>query len=219
MADTERSTYRVNEVFYSPQGEGMRAGEMSCFVRFTGCNLRCNLEAGPKSPGGFDCDTEFESGMPYTADGLAERVVDAITEGIGGPWLESYQPWVVFTGGEPALQLNQLLCDTLHARGLRLAIETNGSINVDALPLDWITVSPKVAEHAVRQRRANEVKYVRGYGQGIPKTMVKADYQLISPAFDGLAVSKRTLGWCLELIRKHPEWRLSMQQHKAWQVR
>lgn len=211
--------YRVNEIFWSPQGEGIRAGEMSCFVRFTGCNLRCAKEEGPKSIGGFDCDTEFESGRSMSGEQLISEIWDTIRHGAGGEIREDYLPWIVFTGGEPALQLDADLVALCRGARLRLAIETNGSINIDDLGLDWITVSPKVAEHAIRQRRANEVKYVRGHGQDIPRTMVKADHQLISPAFDGLASDPRAAAWCLELVRRNPEWRLSPQHHKLWRVR
>ncbi len=110
------------------------------------------------------------------------------------------------------------LIGSLHDCGFKLAIETNGS---RPLPdgLDWITVSPKVAEHAIRQRRADEVKYVRGCGQAIPKTVVEARYYLISPAFDGLELDPRTFDWCVRLVKENPPWRLSVQMHKFWGVR
>ncbi|HSS76173.1 MAG TPA: 7-carboxy-7-deazaguanine synthase QueE, partial [Thermoanaerobaculia bacterium] len=126
--------------------------------------------------------------------------------------------WVILTGGEPALQVDSELIDILHAEGYRLAIETNGSVELPS-GIDWITVSPKVAEHAIRQRRAHEVKYVRGYGQAIPKTVVEAEHYLISPAFDGAELDRRTLDWCIRLCRDNPPWRLSVQQHKQWSVR
>ena len=125
---------------------------------------------------------------------------------------------MILTGGEPALQADRDLIDGLHAAGYRLAIETNGSFELPA-GIDWITVSPKVAEHAIRQRRAHEVKYVRGYGQAVPKTVVEADHYLISPAFEGSEVDPRTLDWCICLCRDNPPWRLSVQQHKLWKVR
>lgn len=213
--------YTVNEIFWSPQGEGMRAGEMSVFIRFTGCNLRCRVEPGPDSPGGFDCDTEFASGRKLTAPEIvaeARAVVGKPEEWyLGRPAAD--MPWVVFTGGEPALQVDADLVAALHTAGFRCAIETNGSKNVDGLGLDWITVSPKVAEHAVRQLTATEVKYVRGYGQALPKPACRGTYQLVSPAFDGLTLDSRAVAWCVQLIRENPEWRLSMQQHKAWSVR
>jgi len=210
-------TYTINEIFWSPQGEGMRAGEMSVFVRFTGCNLRCRVEAGDDSPGGFDCDTEFASGRKMAADEMVQEAKAVV--GKPHEWFTESQAWVVFTGGEPALQVDKELVDAFHAAGFLCAIETNGSKDVSGLDLDWITVSPKVAEHAVRQLTADEVKYVRGHGQAIPKPTCKATYKLISPAFDGLTMERRSLEWCLHLIKQHPEWRLSMQQHKAWGVR
>ena len=115
-------------------------------------------------------------------------------------------------------QLDSDLVAYLHKCGYTLAVETNGTVS---LPngIDWITVSPKVAEHAIRQRIANEVKYVRGYGQGIPRTVVKADHHLISPAFDGSSLDAKTLRWCIDLVKENPTWRLSVQQHKFWSIR
>lgn len=196
-------TYRINEIFYSLQGEGVRAGCPSVFLRFSRCNLLCTVATH-----GFDCDTEFESGTEMSA----EQVVDEVRT------LAGDCRWIVLTGGEPALQVDGALINALHTAGYRLAIETNGTID---LPdgLEWITVSPKVPEERLRQRTADEVKYVRSVGQGIPQTVVKADHHLISPAFSGRDVSPETLEWCLELVRKHPEWRLSVQQHKGWGVR
>ncbi len=196
-------TYQINEIFYSLQGEGIRAGTPNLFLRFTGCNETCSVESH-----GFDCDTEFSSGRKLALDGIITELREA------GPGCE----WIVLTGGEPALQVDRELIDALHAAGFKLAIETNGSI---ALPdgLDWITVSPKVAEHAIRQRTANEVKYVRAYGQGIPRTVVKADHQLISPAFTGDELDRKTLDWCVRLVKENPAWRLSIQMHKSWKIR
>ncbi len=285
-------TYRVNEIFYSLQGEGVRTGTPNVFLRFTGCNLTCMKETH-----GFDCDTEFASGRDLTLDeivaALAECLDDAAAsqrddvsacrddanaarrvrcadqkapspsqgEGWGEGPNAARDPvrnadhlprstaqnkadqngnvngrrdhsnpardsvantdgtnWIILTGGEPALQIDDDLITALHDAGYKLAIETNGSI---ALPdgIDWITVSPKVAEHAIRQRTADEVKYVRGYGQAIPKTVVEAKHKLISPAFDGNVLREKTLAWCEQLVRDNPEWQLSMQMHKVWGVR
>jgi organic radical activating enzyme len=196
-------SYLVNEIFYSLQGEGVRAGTANLFLRFSRCNLACTAETH-----GFDCDTEFASGRRLTTPEILAELA-ALSTGCR---------WIVLTGGEPALQVDAELIAALHGAGYRLAIETNGSV---ALPagLDWITVSPKVAEHAIRQRRADEVKYVRGHGQGIPQTVVEAEHSLISPAFDGDEVDPRALAWCLRLVRENPRWRLSVQQHKLWKVR
>ncbi len=195
--------YLVNEIFYSLQGEGVRAGTANLFLRFARCNLACTVESH-----GFDCDTEFESGRPLALEEIAAELA-AFAAGC---------EWVILTGGEPALQVDRELIDGLHAAGYRLAIETNGSRELPP-GIDWITVSPKVAEHALRQRAAHEVKYVRGYGQAIPATVVEAEHYLISPAFDGDSVDPRTLDWCVRLVRENPRWRLSLQQHKLWNVR
>ena len=195
--------YLVNEIFYSLQGEGVRAGTPNLFLRLAKCNLACKVETH-----GFDCDTEFESGRRMTL----EEIVAELRQ------LSATCDWVILTGGEPALQADRELIDGLHAAGYKLAIETNGSFELPE-GIDWITVSPKVAEHAIRQRRADEVKYVRGYGQGIPRTAVEATHYLISPAFDGAEVDPRTLDWCIRLCRDNPPWRLSVQQHKLWKVR
>ena len=209
--------YTVNEIFVSLQGEGVRAGTFNIFVRFTGCNLKCSLEKSELSPGGFDCDTEFASGRQMTANEIInactdeiKHVVGRVPAGIG----------VIFTGGEPALQVDAQLVSSFHSSGFfPVCIETNGSKDVSALDIDWITVSPKVAEHAIRQRTANEVKYVRGYGQAIPSPAVEADNYLISPAFDGIDLSERNLQWCIKLVKENPGWRLSVQLHKGWKVR
>jgi 7-carboxy-7-deazaguanine synthase len=195
--------YLVNEIFYSLQGEGVRAGTPNLFLRLSRCNLACKVETH-----GFDCDTEFESGRWMAPAEILEEFRQ----------LSPACGWVILTGGEPALQVDRELIDALHAAGYKLAIETNGSF---PLPegIDWITVSPKVAEHALRQRRADEVKYVRGYGQAVPKTAVEADHYLISPAFEGAEVDPRTLDWCIRLCKENPPWRLSVQQHKLWRVR
>lgn len=207
--------YRVNEIFYSLQGEGGRAGEPSVFVRFSGCNLSCSVVPGPKSPGGFDCDTEFESGTWMTAKEIRAAYERRLRD--AGVTVQGW-PFVVFTGGEPLLQLDAALMAEFLT--IPAALETNGSI---ALPtgvtLDWICVSPKVAEHVVRVERAHEVKYVRAEGQGIPKPKCKSTLKFVSPSFgsDGLATA--TLRWCVDLCLQNPPWRLSVQQHKGWHVR
>ncbi len=196
-------SYRINEIFLSLQGEGVRAGTANLFLRFSKCNLACRVETH-----GFDCDTEFESGRDLTIEEiLAEfRALSTVCR------------WVILTGGEPALQVDEELIEALHTAGYSLAIETNGAFELPP-GIDWITVSPKVAEHAIRQRTAHEVKYVRGHGQGIPKTVVEAEHYLLSPAFAGDRLDPRALAWCIQLIGENPIWRLSIQQHKLWGVR
>lgn len=198
----------INEIFYSLQGEGMRAGTANVFVRFSGCNLQCRMEPGDKSPGGFDCDTEFTSGRKMS---LEDVVVEAKT-------IAPQCRWLILTGGEPGLQITQEMIEALHREGYNIAVETNGSI---ALPdaIDWITVSPKVAEHALRQLRANELRYVRAHGQGIPRPSCQAEHKLISPAFEADGLGGKNLSWCIELVKQNPSWRLSVQMHKFLRIR
>ncbi len=202
--------YWINEMFCSLQGEGLRAGTLNHFVRFSGCNLTCKTETH-----GFDCDTEFVSGRKMTAHEILGEMQTINQECKN----------VIFTGGEPLLQLDRGIVRLLKEHGYFLAIETNGS---KALPkgvwlgpngLDWITCSPKVAEHAVRLEEASEVKYVRGYGQGIPRPACRAQHKLLSPAFNGMELDRRAADWCIQLIHENPDWRLSLQTHKFIHVR
>ena len=151
-------SYTVNEVFYSIQGEGLRVGTTNVFVRFSGCNLKCN-----QADDGFDCDTEFSSGVKYELPELVDEIAK-----VGGECRA-----VIFTGGEPGLQVDEALCDQLIVAGYYLAIETNGTQSLPVDSLDWITVSPKTAEHTLRVERVEELKYVRFSGQGIPKLLLQ----------------------------------------------
>ncbi len=196
--------FKVNEIFYSIQGEGVNAGVPMVFVRFSGCNLACTKETV-----GFDCDTEFESGTVMPSGDLfdaANRATDKFAP---------YQVnWILFTGGEPGLWLTRDLIDEAHRRGWKVAVETNGTY---ALPdgIDWICVSPKSAEHTIRQKVAHEVKYVRREGQALPRPSVKADHYLISPACQANnRFLLADLEWCYRMVLLNPAWRLSVQTHK-----
>ncbi len=199
--------YAINEVFYSLQGEGVRAGTPNVFVRFAGCNLTCKQETH-----GFDCDTEFTSGRKVTLEELFE-------------WIRRESPIcknVILTGGEPGLQVDSELIAALKRERFYVAIETNGTVDLQPLldaELDWITLSPKVAEHAVKQLWAHELKYVRGYGQAIPRPAASATHYLISPAADGQLIRPDVMQWCIDLVKQNPQWRLSVQLHKVWGVR
>lgn len=195
--------YVVKEIFFSLQGEGIRAGTATLFLRFADCNQACCQQSH-----GFDCDTDFLDGIRLTLPEIIDRLRHE----------SSHCQWLLLTGGEPALQVDRELIDGLHAAGFKLAIETNGTVELPP-GIDWITVSPKVAESDLRQRHANEVKYVRSYGQPIPETIVTADHKLISPAFNQNHLDAKTLDWCIQLVRENPEWRLSVQQHKFWGIR
>ena len=200
--------YAINEIFLTVQGEGVRAGTAAVFLRFAACNLTCS---GTEVEGAFQplCDTEFASFRKLTGEQILAEIRDVAHE----------VRWIVCTGGEPALQLDGPLVSLLRSAGFLLAIETNGTVNVDTLALDWVCVSPKVAEHALQQLTAHEVKYVRAVGHGIPRPRIRADHYVLSPAAQGPTLDPRTIQWCVDLVLAHPQWRLSVQQHKLWGVR
>ena len=195
-------SYRINEIFYSLQGEGARAGSANVFIRFAGCDLTCVF-----------CDTEFESYTEMTAGGI----IDKVEELMQGTIIN-----VIMTGGEPTLQYDQELCDRLLDASVGVvAIETNGGTKLKA-PASWISCSPKVAEHVVAKNfpeGVDELRYVRHVGQGIPKPAVLGTYLYLSPEFNGESLNRDSLDHCIKLIKENPEWRLSVQQHKMWKVR
>lgn len=214
-------TYIINEIFYSLQGEGVRAGTPNVFIRFAGCNLTCKTETH-----GFDCDTDFTGGRSIDRADLVLEMLALVPRATANDRATFEQVGVIFTGGEPGLQLDAALLEAVRVQGFLTVIETNGTVDLTPIAglLDWITVSPKVADHALKQLTANEVKYVRHAGQAIPKTRVgnrdgRAFYKLISPAWGPEGVSRETLDWCIRLCKEHPPWRLSCQQQKWWRVR
>jgi organic radical activating enzyme len=224
-------SYAVNEIFYSIQGEGLRAGTANVFVRFQGCNLRCSAD---DEYAGFECDSEFVSGRIYDT---ARDLVDAMLV----PKRGAVPAACVLTGGEPALQLDTELLEELQARRWYVAVETNGTCELPTPDLiDWICVSPKTAFHTLKQKRADEFKLVRHAGQELPAReaipvlgRLRRDAEpissenpprklhlLVSPAFDPDGrVSRETLEWCIELVKQNPRWRLSCQQHKSCGIR
>jgi 7-carboxy-7-deazaguanine synthase len=185
---------KINEIFYSIQGEGARAGEPSIFIRLTGCDLAC----------GF-CDTEFESGKEMPLDQLRDHI------------LQWPCRWIVWTGGEPMLQLNEAIIAYFHSIGFKQAIESNGNHPIPR-SLDWIVVSPKVAEHVLKRHfpdGVDELRYVRHAGHmSVPKPAITAQRYYISPIFDGNTPNLANVRHCLELIKAEPKWRLSLQLHK-----
>ncbi len=199
--------YKLTEIFYSLQGEGVRAGTAAVFVRFAGCNLHCSVEEA-----GYDCDTDHSCKMELDADEIWETC-DRAWGGREG------QRWVIFTGGEPALQLDlRLLGAFRHCRlPWHYAIETNGTI---PLPrgLDWVTVSPKPQAVTVLSH-CDEVKCVVKAGGPLPIPLIRAKHYLLSPAFKGLEPDPAAIARCVELVKENPRWRLSIQLHKMIGVR
>lgn len=185
----------VNEVFYSLQGEGARAGCPSVFVRLAGCDLAC----------GF-CDTDFSGGVPMRSHELLSAVAAYPCR------------WIVFTGGEPMRQLTRDWIDVFRCAGYKIQVETNGNHECPS-NITHLTVSPKVAEHAVKPAVAQELRYVRAAGQSLPVPSCSSPLKFLSPVFDGDVLPRENLEWCVKLCKENPEWRLSVQMHKAWKIR
>jgi 7-carboxy-7-deazaguanine synthase (Cx14CxxC type) len=204
-------TYSVKEIFKTLQGEGGNAGRASVFCRFAGCNLWSGREEDRAEAVCRFCDTDFvgtdgEGGGKFaTADDLADAIARAWGEGI-------HDRFVVFTGGEPLLQLDLPLVDAVHARGFRIAVETNGTM---APPdgLDWICVSPK-AGAPLALTRGDELKLVFPQEGLEPETLEPLPFaQFWLQPMDGPARAANTeaaVAFCLA----HPKWRLSLQTHK-----
>lgn len=196
------ATLRVNEFFYSLQGEGARAGEPSLFIRLAGCDMTC----------GF-CDTEFASGEELTPPELNAAIHEA---GF------AHAKWIVWTGGEPMLQLNLAIVAYFAAAGFKQAIESNGNHPIPT-NLDWIVVSPKVAEHVLLKNfengRIDELRYVRHKHQlAVPAPSVKASTYFLSPLFKGNQPDRENIEHCMKLCLANPPWRLSIQLHKLLNI-
>jgi organic radical activating enzyme len=197
----------ISEIFYSLQGEGSRAGEPSIFVRLQGCKAQHACLAS-----GVMCDTEFESGKPYTLEQLMREV-------------ETLAPQcktIVWTGGEPAQQLTEEVVGVFALAGYYQCIETSGLFMVPS-NIDFITLSPKVAEHVIKKNFegisvVNEIKYVRHAGQDIPAPSIPAQHYFISPHSNGNTIDYKNLQHCINLCLENPKWKLSLQMHKLWKV-
>ena len=208
-------SYSIKELYFTLQGEGARTGRAAVFVRMAGCNLWSGREQDRESAACWFCDTEFVGtdgpGGGHFRGGasLANAIRDCWSSGTGAS-VDS-TAYVVFTGGEPMLQLDQELIDACHERGFEVAIETNGTLAVPN-SVDWVCVSPKPGSTLV-QLSGQELKLV--YPQDVlPETVENLDFEhfFLQPLdnADRAANTKR----CLDYCRKHPRWRLSLQTHK-----
>ena len=196
---------KISEIFYSLQGEGARIGTPTVFIRTTGCKAKhACFKAGIK------CDTEFESGKEYTVEEILN-------------WLEQYAPQcneITWTGGEPTDQLTKEMVSFFKENGYFQAIETSG-LNPVPEGIDFICVSPKVAEHVIAKNfpdGVDELRYVRHKGQEIPNPSIEATHYWISPHSDGFDINSENLKHCIELCVKDGTWKLSLQNHKIWNI-
>ena len=214
---------KVNEIFYSLQGEGARAGEPSIFIRLSGCSA---AKACAKS--GVVCDTNYEDYELLTIKDIHHQIM-ALTREAHKSWLEEQEcnMWIVWTGGEPLDQLTGEILEYFDSDFMQ-AVETSGIVKPPEYgkygkSFDFICLSPKISESAINKiwgdKYPNEIRYVRSKGQEIPKTIIEAEHYYISPHSDGNQINKENLDWCIDLCKANPEWKLSVQQHKLWKVR
>ncbi|GHA84163.1 7-carboxy-7-deazaguanine synthase [Modicisalibacter luteus] len=209
--------YSVKEAFYSLQGEGARAGRASVFCRFSGCNLWSGRERDRATSVCRFCDTDFvgingqNGGRFATADELSSHLASLWPTST----LETSKPYVVFTGGEPLLQLDSSLLMAMHDRGFEVAVETNGTLQ-PPVGIDWICVSPK-GRAPLRLTQGNELKLVYPQADARPEqfTDLAFDHFFLQPMELDFQGSKgntltETVSYCLS----HPQWRLSVQIHK-----
>lgn len=185
----------VKEIFYSLQGEGGRQGEASVFIRLTGCNLACDF-----------CDTDFAGGTDMNLNEIMEAIRPYPCR------------WIVWTGGEPTLQLTDRVLDFFRQEGYRQAIESNGTRELSPR-LDYRVVSPKGNPEYARQvnPEVEEIRLPVVLGQPLPEieSLPVAKYYFLSPVFtsDGKE-TQANIDYCVERIKQNPRWRLSIQVHK-----
>jgi len=227
--------YRVNEIFYSLQGEGYWTGRPAVFVRLSGCNLRCPW-----------CDTDFQSYREMSADDICAEATKLLRDALGDnntpfpnplqdlpqPSLAFPQPLLVLTGGEPSLQADAALIHALHQAGFHIAIETNGT---HPLPdgIDWVCCSPKEGSQVIL-KQADEVKVVyTGQSPELWREAVYARHYYLQPLDSGPknnaedsaphhaadSIPRNNAAATIRYIQSHPWWRLSLQTHKLTGIR
>jgi 7-carboxy-7-deazaguanine synthase (Cx14CxxC type) len=207
--------YTVKEIFYTLQGEGFHAGRPAVFCRFSGCNLWTGLEKDRADAVCKFCDTDFfgvgeDGGKFKTAGDLARRVAELWPR----DFARESRPYVVCTGGEPLLQLDEALVRAFHAEAFEVAIETNGT-QLAPSGIDWICVSPKAnAPLVLTQGDELKLVYPQVEAQAQPECFEHLQFKHFSlQPMDGPALAentRRAVKYCLE----HPNWRLSLQMHK-----
>ena len=197
--------FRVNDIFYSLQGEGRNTGRAAVFIRFAGCNMKCSF-----------CDTEFNSFTEMTADEIVKAIADYPAR------------FVVLTGGEPTLQVDEDFIELLHAHGYEVAMESNGTLPAPK-NLDWLTVSPK-GKSISSVRQPDEIKIVFESEESLNRILTdmhpsldeNADGPLLflQPCDTGDADrNAKIMSDCIDYIEHHPQWRLSLQTHKLINIK
>ena len=186
---------KVKEIFYSLQGEGGRQGEASIFVRLSVCNLHCDF-----------CDTDFSGGEDMTCEQILLQIRHFPCQ------------WIIWTGGEPTLQITDECLQFFRQAGYRQAIESNGTNPLSAL-LDYTVISPKSQTDDARKinPHVDEIRLPVCENDVIPpiESLPKAKYYFLSPIFSKKPMkTKANIDYCVQQIKQNPQWRLSLQIHK-----
>ncbi len=212
-------SYSVKEAFYTLQGEGRQSGRPAVFCRFAGCNLWSGREEDRAEAICRFCDTDFR-GTDGEGGGRFEGA-EELAGHLRGLWDSGGdgggRPFLVLTGGEPLLQLDEALLQALHAKGFEVAVESNGTL--PAPPgIDWLCISPKAGAPLI-QRRGQELKLVYPQEDLLPEDLPAGDFLYYSlQPMDGPRRKENTaaaLAYCL----RHPRWSLSLQSHKELGIR
>jgi 7-carboxy-7-deazaguanine synthase (Cx14CxxC type) len=207
-------SYHIKELYFTMQGEGARTGWEAVFCRFTGCNLWSGLEQDRATATCTFCDTDFV-GTDGPGGGVYSSAGD-LAAAARGVWdaaeTTTACPYVVCTGGEPLLQMDEALVESFHARGFAVAVETNGTKSPPA-GIDWICVSPKLGADLVL-RRGQELKFVYPQNGGDPAALAGLAFENFSlQPMDGPQREQNTER-AAEYCRENPRWKLSIQVHK-----
>jgi 7-carboxy-7-deazaguanine synthase len=206
-------SYAVKEIFLTLQGEGAQAGRRAVFLRFTGCNLWTGREEDRATAICQFCDTDFVgmdgiNGGRFSCEQLASKVAELWGEG-------TKHRYVVLTGGEPMLQVDDALVDALHDQGFEIAIESNGTIPAHPR-IDWVCISPKAGSDVI-QRSGDELKLVWPQTGTDIESLENWDFThfLTQPMDSGSAsANEANRHAAIALVTARPKWRLSLQNHK-----
>lgn len=209
-------TYSIKEMFYTLQGEGAQAGRPAVFCRFAGCNLWTGREADRVSATCRFCDTDF---VGTDGEGGGKFIdADRLAQAIDTLWPSSYiaSKYVVFTGGEPLLQLDAKLIAAMHAHGFEIALETNGTLPMPD-GVDWVCVSPKMGSQ-LALKKGNELKVVIPQEDQSLAAYEALDFEhfFVQP-MDGPDLEQNTR-LAIDVCKSNPKWKLSLQTHKLLQI-
>ena len=209
-------TYAVKEIFLTLQGEGIQAGRRAVFLRFAGCNLWSGREEDRATAVCQFCDTDFV-GTDGSGGGKFASA-DSLADAVAGAWgADRAYAYVVITGGEPLLQLDGALIEALHARGIEIGVESNGTLPAPQ-GIDWLCISPKAGSETV-QRAGDELKLVWPQSESDWAAMEHWDFThfLVQPMDDSAGIANTQAA--IDFVQSHPKWRLTTQTHKALGLR